>query len=441
VTLTSTTNKVSYAGNGATTSFAVTFAFWDADDLKVILRDADGVETTWTRGTEYSITGGSGSTGTLTVDTSPTDYTPASGETLVIKSNIGLTQSTNLPAGGDIPSDSLEQQLDKIVRISQQKDEELGRAPKFSETSTASDITFPDPSADKVIGWNAAGDDLENKTPNSSAYITFPGSSTDNAFVRFNGATGTSVQNSGATVDDNDLITAPGGLAFNKGGDIASASPLVIDTDGGYFDVTGTTNFAAMTVAAKRLFILQFDGALTITHGSGITLPGAANITTAAGDHAICYSTAADTVFVIAYIYASGMARLGANTFSGEQNFADNLLTRPKIKDYGESVNAIGSIGGGTQDIDLTLGNVVTGTVDTSATTFTFSNPSASGTACSFTLILTNGGSQTVNWPASVDWAGGTAPTLTAAGVDVLTFVTVDAGTIWYGFAAGLAMA
>ena len=135
------------------------------------------------------------------------------------------------------------------------------------------------------------------------------------------------------------------------------------------------------------------------------------------------------------------MARLGANTFSGEQNFADNLLTRPKIKDYGESVNAIGSIGGGTQDIDLTLGNVVTGTVDTSATTFTFSNPSASGTACSFTLILTNGGSQTVNWPASVDWAGGTAPTLTAAGVDVLTFVTVDAGTIWYGFAAGLAMA
>jgi len=83
----------------------------------------------------------------------------------------------------------------------------------------------------------------------------------------------------------------------------------------------------------------------------------------------------------------------------------------------------------------------VTGTVDTSTTTFTFSNPSASGTACSFTLILTNGGSQTVNWPASVDWAGAAAPALTAAGVDVLTFTTVDAGTTWYGFAAGLAMA
>jgi len=136
-----------------------------------------------------------------------------------------------------------------------------------------------------------------------------------------------------------------------------------------------------------------------------------------------------------------GAAALGANTFTGTQSYADQILSRPQIEDYAETVNAIGSTGGGTQDIDLTLGNVVTLTVDTSTNTFTFSNPSATGTACSFTAIITNGGSQTVNWPASVNWAGGTAPTLTAAGVDILTFTTVDGGTIWYGFTAGLAMA
>ena len=118
----------------------------------------------------------------------------------------------------------------------------------------------------------------------------------------------------------------------------------------------------------------------------------------------------------------------------------DNIVQRPVMKDYGETVNAIGAIGGGAQDIDLTLGNVVTGTVDTSTTTFTFSNPPTTGTAGSFTLILTNGGSQTVNWPGAVDWAGSTAPTLTTSGVDVITFTTIDAGTIWYGFAAGLDM-
>jgi len=131
---------------------------------------------------------------------------------------------------------------------------------------------------------------------------------------------------------------------------------------------------------------------------------------------------------------------LSGGTMSGETVFADQLATRPKIKDYSETVNAIGSTGGGTQDFDLTLGNTATATVDTSTNTFTFSNPPATGTAGTLTLILTNGGSQTVNWPGAVDWPGGTAPTLTTSGIDILTFLTIDAGTIWYGFASGLDM-
>jgi hypothetical protein len=139
-------------------------------------------------------------------------------------------------------------------------------------------------------------------------------------------------------------------------------------------------------------------------------------------------------------IATTNVALVTGATFSGELVMADQLLTRPLLKDYGETLNAIGSIGGGSQDIDLALGNVVSGTVDTAETTFTFSNPPASGRAGSFTLFLTNGGSQTVNWPGAVNWAGGTAPTLTAAGIDILTFATLDAGTTWYGFAAGLDM-
>ena len=131
---------------------------------------------------------------------------------------------------------------------------------------------------------------------------------------------------------------------------------------------------------------------------------------------------------------------LSGGTMSGALQMADQVVQRPEIKDYAESVNAIGGTGGGTQDIDISAGNVASATVDTSANTFTFSNPPATGKCGSFTLILTNGGSQTVNWPGSVDWAGGTAPTLTTAGVDVLTFTTVDAGTRWYGFLAGADM-
>jgi len=94
-----------------------------------------------------------------------------------------------------------------------------------------------------------------------------------------------------------------------KGGDISSASPCVIDTDGDYFDVTGTTNFAAFTVVAGRRFTVQFDGVLTMTHhATDLDLPGGANIATAAGDVAEFFATAANKVQCVNYTRASGAA-------------------------------------------------------------------------------------------------------------------------------------
>jgi hypothetical protein len=128
---------------------------------------------------------------------------------------------------------------------------------------------------------------------------------------------------------------------------------------------------------------------------------------------------------------------------SGNTNFADKILQRPEIKDYGESVNAIGNTVA-SQTIDLTAGNVITATLNVATTTFTFSNSSATGKACSFTLILTQdgSGSRAVTWPGSVQWASSTAPTLStgAADVDIFAFITVDAGTTWFGFTGGLDM-
>jgi len=124
-----------------------------------------------------------------------------------------------------------------------------------------------------------------------------------------------------------------------------------------------------------------------------------------------------------------------AETRSAAINMADNVVQSPVLKDYAETKVAMA----GT-DVDLALGNVQTKTIS-GAQTLTFSNPPASGSAGSFTLILTNGGSATVTWPTSVDWPVATAPTLTAAGIDILTFVTIDGGTTWYGVASGIGMA
>ena len=121
-------------------------------------------------------------------------------------------------------------------------------------------------------------------------------------------------------------------------------------------------------------------------------------------------------------------------TLSGTVNAADQVLQSPEMKDYAETKVAMAA-----HDVDIALGNVQTYTLS-GAQTLTFSNPPASGKAGSFTLIVTNGASATLTWPTSVDWAGGTAPTLTASGIDILTFTTIDGGTIWYGFLAGADM-
>ncbi len=83
-------------------------------------------------------------------------------------------------------------------------------------------------------------------------------------------------------------------------------------------------------------------------------------------------------------------------------------------------------------DINLSLGNFFTRTIS-SSTTLTISNVPASGQAIAFILELTNGGSAAVTWFTGVKWAGGTAPTLTASGRDVLGFYSDDAGVNWTG--------
>jgi len=131
--------------------------------------------------------------------------------------------------------------------------------------------------------------------------IDFDGSNSTVKADVIRGQTGTTVKLGGLLDTDGNYIQT------EKGGDLTSASPLVIDTDGDYFDVTGTVSFAAMTVAADRQFTLQFDGALTMTHhATNLDLPGEANITTAAGDVATFQSTGSNTVQCIAYTKADG---------------------------------------------------------------------------------------------------------------------------------------
>jgi hypothetical protein len=81
--------------------------------------------------------------------------------------------------------------------------------------------------------------------------------------------------------------------------------------------------------------------------------------------------------------------------------------------------------------INLSEASTFTKTITTN-TTFSITGVPAS-TSAVFTLVITNGGNYVVSWPTNMKWASGEVPTLTSNGVDILTFITVDGGTTWFG--------
>ena len=116
------------------------------------------------------------------------------------------------------------------------------------------------------------------------------------------------------------------------------------------------------------------------------------------------------------------------------------------VERYSEAVYTLTATAGGTTTLAVmdgtNPGNVFNVTFGAGNTTFAFTNPGTSGVAVSFTLMLKQDGigSRTATWPGTVVWSGGTTPTLTttASKTDMFTFFTVNNGTTWFGFTAGL---
>lgn len=228
MSISNTTVKTIYVGNGVTTGFTIPFDIIESasDETVVILRnetDPDNItETLQVEGVDYNLTGGSPPT-TVTMTTAP-----ASDEKLLVKRNTDMIQDLDLQENSQFPVESVETKLDRLTGIVQELQEELDRAPKLNETTPtgASSLSFPEPDADKVIGWNDAADALENKNVTEADHVSGPSPSvsTDNAVPRWDGASGRDIQNSSVLIDDSNNMSGIGTL--NASGDITTSTDI-----------------------------------------------------------------------------------------------------------------------------------------------------------------------------------------------------------------------
>jgi len=123
------------------------------------------------------------------------------------------------------------------------------------------------------------------------------------------------------------------------------------------------------------------------------------------------------------------------STFTAKKTFSNANEAIEIDGAYEQVVEDLGA--SGTVAIDLSTGNVFrTTSALTSAVTFDFQNPAATGTCSSFILIVEIGIGGSIIWPASVKWPSDNAPIITASTVAVFSFLTTDGGTTYRGNSA-----
>lgn len=306
-----------------------------------------------------------------------------------------------------------------------------------------------------VVNASATSD-----SPGRNAFIVLTGALTSaisvivpdaaKGYWVLNNATGASV-----------TFRTSGGTGFNLPGGrwvfAISNGTTVVDTipTGGYAYLTSVNTFTNLNTFTSALTVntsVSVSGSMVVTgqtdlRGSvsvsgtstfrgPVVVSGASTFTSA-----VTFNT---SVSINNSLLVSGQTTLrgsvivsGAAVFSSAVDvsatttFYDKEVVRPLFKDYALVANALASVSASVS-IDLTLGNYISAYV-AGSTSFLFVNPPASPAAGGFILELTNGGAHTVVWPSTVNWSEGIVPVLTPGGVDILTFLTDNGGTDWYG--------
>lgn len=187
--LSTTTNRVSYAGDDVSTGFSFPYYFLANADLVVLITSALGVVTTKTITTHYTVTGaGVAAGGTVTMLTAP-----ATGETLTIYRDPAVTQTLDLVENDALPAESVEEALDRNAMISQRNRELATRSIRLDDGFSGSfSLTLPTDinTSNTVLVVNSTGTgfdvgptttDLINAEANAAAAAASAGSASTSA--------------------------------------------------------------------------------------------------------------------------------------------------------------------------------------------------------------------------------------------------------------------
>lgn len=278
INLADNTPRVSYAVAAGVTqsSFTVSFEFFDDADLNVYV---DGTLKTLT--TDYTVTGGDGATGSITMS-----VTGASGgSTVVITRDIDLKRTTDFPASGAFQVGSLNTELDKLIAIAADLDDKASRALQLTDFDSAVSLVLPDVDTRKgtVLAFNSSTGAVESgpKTTNVNQLADISDDIATLADIE-DGTDATDAIQKVAAIDDKVTTVA------NNDGNVtivADANSNITTVVNNITDIQNAEEHAqeAKDYATKTNGQVQEDGANTGNYSSKAWAIGGTGVTDASG--------------------------------------------------------------------------------------------------------------------------------------------------------------
>ena len=344
MTISSTTVRNSYSGDNSTTTFSYTFKIFADSDIQVIIRSANGTETTKTITTHYTVTGAGNSGGGSVIFTS--GNIPTSTQTVVLRRNIPQTQAIDYIANDPFPAESHEEGLDRATMAIQQLQEELTRSIKLSKTNTMTSTEFSVGASDranKILAFDTNGElavtqELGTNRGNWSSGVTFNGrdivkdSSNNNIYLcnTTHTSTGTTPISSNADVAKWDLIVdaAAASTSANAAANSAANSSNFANTSANHASnsanhASNSSNFAnnasnSANTASTYLASVSANAnaAANSASNSSNFANNSSNSANSASNHSSNSSNFANN--------SSNSANTSANHASNSSNFANN---------------------------------------------------------------------------------------------------------------------
>ena len=438
MTLESAASKAVYTGNGATTEFPFSFKVWDEDQILVSVTDAQGyVQETG----EYSVTlSAGGGTVSYLHEGAPLP----SGWKLAITRDMPFTQEDDYITGTRFDPEVIETALDKATAERQQLLEQLRRAVILPPTSDgtpedmAQELLRARDEAVKSAGAaknseQAAADSASDAADSEQAAAT-SAEAADQSRAEAAASAAAASQSATAARQSAEAAAGSEGRAAQSAASILGLQVEVTTLDpglpasGDYDPETGILHLGIPKGDSGASAI-----ATPTSLGSVMPQTGDEDGLVQEKDGTLRVRKATPTQR--GSVLASTTAAANTVPQAGEDGTLDESWTATCLHLSGGTLTgavaeALQAVTGEAVTLDLKTANNFTHAV-AADTTFTVMAHDGSSFQLG-TLVLTNGGAFTVTWPDSFKWADDVPPALTTAGVDVITFFTVDGGNTCY---------